>query len=72
VVGGFDNEEAQDEADALLALTIDALTDAPHLAGANTVCEPVRVRSSSVDNGSGTSFPAWIITIGNFYASEGR
>jgi hypothetical protein len=72
VASSFDNEEAQDEADAIVSAVIDAFSDAPHFAGANTIAEPVRVRSTSVDNGTGVTYPAWVVTIGRFYFSEGR
>jgi len=72
IAGGMDNIEQQTDGDALVAAVIDAFSDAPHFAGANTVAEPVRVRSGSVDNGSGVLYSAWIITIGRFYFSEGR
>jgi hypothetical protein len=73
IVGSsFDNEEAQDDADAIVSAVVDAFSDAPHFAGANTIAEPVRVRSASVDNGSGVTYPAWVVTIGRFYFSEGR
>jgi hypothetical protein len=72
VAGGFDNEEAQADADTLVEAVIDAFSDTPHFAGANTVGEPVRVRSGVVDNGNGQTFPAWIVTVGRFYFSEGR
>lgn len=72
IASSLDNEEAQDDADEIVARVIDAFTDAPHFAGANTIAEPVRVRSSSVDNGTGVTYPAWIVTIGRFYFSEGR
>lgn len=72
IAGGFDNEEQQGNADALVALVVDAFSDAPHMAGANTVAEPVRVRSASVDNGQGVTYPAWVVTVGRFTYSEGR
>lgn len=72
VSGGFDNEEHQADADTLVAAVIDAFTDAPHFAGANTVGEPVRVRSGVIDNGNGVTYPCWIVTVGRFYYSEGR
>lgn len=72
VLGGFDNEEAQAAADDLLELVVDAFSDAPHMAGALTVSEPVRVRSGTVDNGNGVTYPAWIVTVGRFTYSEGR
>lgn len=72
IATSFDNAEAQDDADDLVAAVIDAFSDAPHMAGANTVSEPVRIRSSTVDNGTGVSYPAWIVTVGRFVYSEGR
>lgn len=72
VATSFDNEEAQQEADGLVSQIVDAFTDAPHFAGGNTVAEPVRIRSLSVDNGTGVTYPAWVITIGRFVYSEGR
>lgn len=72
VCGGFDNEESQGHADAYIEAIIDAFTDSPHMAGANTVSEPLRARSTSVDNGNGVTYPAWIITVGKFVYAEGR
>lgn len=72
ISGGFDNEEAQASADTLVSAVIDAFSDAPHMAGANTVAEPVRVRTASVDNGQGATYPAWVVTVGRFTYSEGR
>lgn len=72
IAGGFDNEEAQGIADALVGAVVDAFTDTPYFAGANSVGEPLRVRSSSVDNGTGVTYPAWVITVGRIYYAEGR
>ena len=72
ISGGFDNEENQADGDTVVAAVIDAFSDTPHAFGANTVSEPVRVRSASVDNGNGVTFPAWIVTVGRFFYSEGR
>lgn len=72
VCGGFDNEEQQGHADDYVSAIIDAFSDAPHMAGANTVSEPLRARSTSVDNGNGVTYPAWIITVGKFVYAEGR
>jgi len=72
IASSLDNEEAQSEADGVVEAVVNAFTDAPHFAGANTVAEPVRIRSSSVDNGQGVTYPAWIITIGRFVYAEGR
>jgi len=72
VAGGFDNEEQQANADTIVSAVIDAFSDAPHMAGANTVAEPVRVRSGSVDSGQGVTYPCWIVTVGRFTYSEGR
>ena len=72
VCGGFDNEEQQSNADTILDAVVDAFSDAPHMAGANTVSEPVRVRSTTVDNGNGIVYAAWIVTIGRFVFAEGR
>jgi hypothetical protein len=72
VAGGFDNEDHQADADTVVAAVIDAFSDTPHFAGANTVGEPVRVRSAVIDNGNGITYPAWIVTVGRFFYSEGR
>ena len=71
VCGGFDNEDAQAAADVLVTRVLDAFSDSPFMGGANVISEPVRVRSTSVDNGSGAIFPAWIVTIGRVSYSEG-
>lgn len=72
IATSFDNAEAQDDADDLVAAIVDAFSDAPHFASANSVAEPVRIRSSAVDNGTGVSYPAWIVTVGRFVYAEGR
>lgn len=72
IASSFDNAEAQDEADLLVSRIVDAFSDAPHMAGANTVSEPTRIRSASVDNGTGVTYPAWIVTVGRFVYAEGR
>ena len=72
VVGGFDNIEAQDDSDTIVSAVIDAFSDTPHMAGANTVSEPVRARTTTVDNGNGVGYPATVITIGRFVFAEGR
>ncbi len=65
------NTETQDRLDALLALVLDRFSDTPHAFGANTVAEPVRVRSGAVDI-NGTVYPALIVTVGRFVFQEGR
>jgi hypothetical protein len=72
VTGGFDNEDHEAASDTLTESVVDAFTDAPHMAGANTVAEPVRTRSTVVDNGNGISFPAVVVTIGRIVYAEGR
>jgi len=72
VASGMDNEETQVDADVVVSSVVDAFSDAPHFAGANTTGEPVRVRSSRIDGGTGVIYPAWIVTVGRFYFSEGR
>lgn len=72
VAGGLDNEEAQTAVDALAEAYVNACSDAPHVFGANTVAEPVRVRTGTADFGEGVSFPASIVTVGRFVFQEGR
>lgn len=72
VVSGFDNEEEQTALDALAVSLIDYCSDNPHLFGANTVVEPVRVRVSSAEFGEGVTLPAAVVTLGRFVFQEGR
>lgn len=72
ITGGWDNEEAEVAADALVSTIIDAFSDAPHMAGANTVSEPSRTRLVPVDLGNGVTMPAWVVTVGRFVFAEGR
>lgn len=72
LASSLDNDEAQDEADTLVAQVVDAFTDAPHFANANSVAEPTRIRTASVDNGTGVTYPAWVVTVGRIVYSEGR
>mgnify|MGYP001572893655 FL=1 len=69
--GGMDSAESQDRLDALAALVIDRFSDTPHAFGANTVSEPMRVRSGAVDI-NGIIHPATIVTVGRFVFQEGR
>lgn len=71
-VSSFDNEEEMTALDTAKEQLIDYVSDNPHLMGANTVIEPVRVRLSGVDFGDGSPRPAVIVTLGRFVFQEGR
>ncbi len=68
--GGMDNEESTGRLDTLAALVVDRFSTTPHAFGANTVSEPIRVRSGSVDI-NGIIHPATIVTVGRFVFQEG-
>ena len=71
VDAGMDNAESQDRLDTLAALVIDRFSDTPHAFGANTVSEPMRIRSGTVDV-NGIIHPATVVTVGRFVFQEGR
>ena len=72
VVSSFDNEEEMAALDVAAEQLVDYVSDTPHLMGANTVVEPVRVRITSEDFGDGAARPACIVTLGRFVFQEGR
>lgn len=72
VLNAFDNVEAAESADTLIESVIDAFSDDPHAAGANTVSEPTKVRSTAWEQADGVTLPAWVVTIGRFVFTEGR
>ena len=71
-VSSFDNEEEMAALDTATQELIDYVSDHPHLMGANTVVEPVRVRATSVDFGDGAPRPTVVVTLGRFVFMEGR
>lgn len=72
VASSFDNEEEMAALDTAMEQLIDYVSDTPHLMGANTVVEPVRVRASGVDFGDGAPRPSVTVTLGRFVFQEGR
>lgn len=72
VVSAFDNEEEMAALDAAASEFVDYVSDNPHLMGANTVVEPVRLRLTSQDDGNGVPRPAVVVTLGRFVFMEGR
>lgn len=66
-----DNTEAKDKLDAAVDAITEALTDDPHVLGANTVCEPMAISDDAFDQG-GVIYTAVTLTVGRITIVEGR
>lgn len=71
VAGLADNTEAKDKLDAVVDAITEALTDDPHVLGANTVCEPMSISDDAIEQG-GVVYTAVTLTVGRITIVEGR